>query len=111
MKTAVYLIIFWAMQVIAQLCFKWGSLADTRWMIGFVVGNLFGFSSIWLLMLAYKALPAHVALALGTAGAFLFGQAALAIVFKSPVSSWQIAGMLAIIAGIVMVSMGQQKLD
>jgi multidrug transporter EmrE-like cation transporter len=109
MKTSLYLILFWLMQMVAQLFFKWGSIVESRWTTGFIVGNLFGFSSIWLLMLVYKSVPANVALALGTAGAFLFGQIGLAIAFKSPLTPWQIAGMLAIIVGIVMVSMQQQS--
>ena len=109
MRTYLYLVVFWAMQVAAQILFKWGSVTEARWLTGFIAGNLFGFSSIWLLMLVYKAMPANVALALGTAGAFLFGQIGLAIAFKTPFSPWQVAGMLAIIGGIVMVSMGHQK--
>lgn len=109
MKTALYLIVFWAMQVVAQILFKWGSVSEARWLTGFITGNVFGFSSIWLLMLVYRDLHPNVALALGTAGAFLFGQIGLSLVFKAQISLWQVAGMLAIIGGIVMLSMGHQK--
>lgn len=109
MRTYVYLLVFWAMQVVAQILFKWGSVSETRWLTGFIAGNVFGFSSIWLLMLVYKVMNPNVALALGTAGAFLFGQIGLSLVFKTQVSLWQVAGMLAIIAGIVMLSIGHQE--
>ena len=109
MKTYLYLIIFWLMQVVAQVLFKWGSVSESRWLIGFIVGNLFGFSSIWLLMYVYRVMNPNVALALATAGAFLLSQIGLSVAFKAQVSMWQIIGILTIVAGVVMVSMGQQK--
>lgn len=109
MKIYLYLVIFWVMQVAAQILFKWGSLSEARWLTGFVAGNLFGFSSIWLLMLAYRDMNPNVALALATAGAFLFGQIGLSVAFKTGLSLWQMAGALVILVGIVMLAMGQQE--
>ena len=78
----VYLAIFWAMQAGAQIFFKWGSMCESRWLWGFLGGNLFGFSSIWLLMLVYKTIDANIALGISTGGAFLLSQSALALAFR-----------------------------
>ncbi len=100
---AVYLLVFWAMQVVAQIIFKWGSSSESGWLWGFLGGNLFGFSSIWLLMLLYKAMNPNVALGIASGGAFLLSQIALAAMFRSHVSTLQWVGIAAIVAGIVLL--------
>jgi multidrug transporter EmrE-like cation transporter len=99
--------LFCAMQVIAQLFFKWGSTSDARWLWGFFVGNLFGFSSIWLLMLVYKAMNPNIALGICGGGAFLLSQLALAWAFKSEVSLLQWTGVVAIVGGMVLLATGK----
>ncbi|HIJ38621.1 MAG TPA: hypothetical protein HPP80_06955 [Rhodospirillaceae bacterium] len=106
LRTSCYLAIFWAMQVVAQLLFKWGSLTQTRWLAGFILGNLFGFSSIWLLMLLYKMMPVNVALGLATAGSFLLGQVALAIVFHATLLPLQWIGIGTIVFGVILLASG-----
>lgn len=105
-RLSLYLLVFWLMQVVAQLFFKWGSASSANWLWGFLGGNLFGFSSIWLLMLVYRDINPNVALGLATAGGFLFSQIALALVFKTTISPMQWAGILAIIAGVVLLAGG-----
>jgi len=106
-RIAVYLAVFWAMQVIAQLFFKWGSAPQSRWLWGFFAGNLFGFSSIWLLMLMYKAINPNIALGIGTAGAFLLSQLMLALVFKSKLTTAQWVGIIAITVGMIVLVSGK----
>jgi len=72
--------VFCAMQVIAQLFFKWGSTSDSRWLWGFLAGNAFGFSSIWLLMLIYRSMNVNIALGICSGASFLLAQLALAII-------------------------------
>ena len=95
------------MQVIAQIFFKWGSTSEERWLLGFLGGNLFGFSSIWLLMLLYKAINPNIALGLATAGAFLLSEMALIIFFKSTVNPIQWFGISLIVIGIVTLAGGK----
>jgi small multidrug resistance pump len=97
---------FCAMQVVAQLFFKWGSTSDARWLRGFLGGNVLGFSSIWLLMLVYKSINPNIALGICGGGSFLLAQLALALVFKSEVSFVQWGGVLAIVAGIILLAAG-----
>ena len=98
---------FLAMQVIAQLFFKWGTAADGRWWCGFLGGNLFGFSSIWLLMLVYRSMNPNVALGICGGGSFLLAQLALAVVFRSDISVTQWGGVAAIFAGMILLAMGK----
>ena len=66
----VWLVIFWLMQAAAQVLFKYGSLTPSRWLLGFIAGNVFGASSIWFLMLLYKSMNPCLALGLGTGAVF-----------------------------------------
>ncbi len=106
MITTIYIVIFWLMQAIAQLLFKWGSLSDKYWLTGFLLGNLFGFSSIWLLMLVYKNIQPNVALGLATSGGFVLSQIAIVLIFKSSLAPIQWIGMLTIVIGVVLLSSG-----
>lgn len=98
--------IFWAMQAVAQLIFKYGGVTPGRWVPSFVFGNVIGASSIWFLMLLYKQMNPNLALAIGTGGGFLAAQAALALVFRVPLAPQQYFGAAAIIVGMVMFSLG-----
>lgn len=98
------IVIFWGMQIIAQLLFKWGTTDQGNWMLGFVVGNFFGFSSIWLLMILYKELNPNIALGIATAGSFLLSQIALSYFFKSNINTTQWLGVALIAVGVTMLS-------
>lgn len=96
----VWLAVYWLMQALAQVLFRYGSDTPARWMLGFVGGNVFGASSIWFLMLLYRVWNANVALAVGTAGGFLFAQAALAMFFRLHVTPVQYGAAVMIAAGM-----------
>lgn len=102
------IMVFYAMQVIATLFFKWGSTNDARWLWGFLLGNAFGFSSIWLLMMVYKVMNPNVACGICGGGSFLLSQLALNIVFKSEVSLVQWSGVVVIVAGMLLLTVGKQ---
>ena len=106
-----YLLIFWLMQVTAQIFFKWGSSSANRWIWGFLIGNLFGFSSIWLLMLVYKAMNPNIALGIATGGAFLLSQIAIVFAFKSKVAPIQWAGIAAIVVGMIALTAGMPRAE
>lgn len=100
-KSVFYLVIFCAMQAAAQIIFKWGSMSESRWWWGFGGGNLFGFSSIWLLMLIYKDIHPNTALGIASGGAFLASQFALFLVFKPKMGLLHWVGIAAIVFGMV----------
>ena len=102
----VWLVTFWIMQTVAQLLFKYGSTVPSKHTLGFVAGNVFGASSIWLLMLLYKSMNPNVALGLATGGGFLCAQIALAVVFKSSVSPLQYGAMALVSAGMALFAVG-----
>lgn len=100
-RIGVYLIVFWLMQAVAQIIFKWGSISESRWWLGFLGGNIFGFSSIWFLMLMYKDINPNMALGIAFGGAFCASQIALVIVFKSKMGLMQWIGVAAIVIGMI----------
>jgi len=107
LRIAVCLLIFWLMQVIAQVLFKWGSMSEPRWIWGFLGGNVFGFSSIWLLMLVYKAINPNIALGIATGGSFFLSQVVIVFAFKSKVLPVQWIGIAAIVIGMIVLAAGR----
>lgn len=100
------LLIFWTMQVLAQVFFKYGSGGTSiRWWFGFVAGNVFGASSILLLMKLYARMNPNLALALGGGGAFLLSQLVLSWAFESRLLVSQWIGLLLITAGMALASL------
>jgi len=57
----IWLAVFWIMQIVAQVLFKFGSTSDSRWVLCFVGGNVVGVSSIWVLMKLYTTINLNVA--------------------------------------------------
>ena len=101
------ILLFWAMQVVAQLLFKWGSDTPGRWAWGFFGGHAFGVSSIVFLMLLYKTMNPNVALGLCLGGSFLMAQLALAFVYRTGVGPVQYLGIAAITAGMILLAVGK----
>ena len=106
-RIGVYLAVFWAMQVVAQLLFKWGSDTPGRAVWGFCSGHAFGVTSIIFLMLLYKMMNPNVALGICFGGAFLLAQVALAVVYRTGLGVTQYAGILVITAGMVLLATGR----
>jgi len=92
--------IFLAMQVAANLIFKYGSMAPSRFTACFVAGNLIGASSVYFLMRIYGRMNANVAMAIGGGATFLIVQFALATVFNSRLSTGQWCGVAAVGLGM-----------
>ena len=100
---------FWLVQAMAQSLFKYGSVAPGKWLFGFIAGNVFGASSIWLLMLLYRCMNPNLALGLGTAGGFLCAQLALAVLFKSSLTISQYAAMASVAVGMGLFAIGAKS--
>jgi hypothetical protein len=103
-----YLVIFWLMQAVAQILFKYGSDHPSRWLMFFFSGHAFGLPSIIFLMALYKIMNPNLALGLGAGGAFLSAQLALAVAFRSNPTMLQYCAMLAITAGMVVFAVGNR---
>jgi len=105
---ATLMVVFWGMQVVATLVFKYGSMAPARWIPCFVLGNVVGISGTWVWMVLFKQkLGANTVMGLGTGGAFLFGQIALALVFRGHFSWLHGAGVAAVLAGMLCLCLGE----
>lgn len=95
---------FFLFQVAASLFFKWGSTAPSLFWPGFLLGNLFGMTSIFFLISIYKVMNANMALAICTGGAFLLNQIAMFIFYGEKLSFAQWSGIFLIFAGILLIS-------
>ena len=98
--------VFWAMQVTAAVLFKYGTTPDRYW-FGFVAGNLFGASSIFVLMKLYSLWQVNVAGALAGGGAFLLAQSAMIPIFGERLEWRQYIGIGAVALGMALVSYGK----
>lgn len=102
---AVWLVIFWAMQVIANLFFKYGSSGEGRWATGFILGNVVGASSIYFMMRLYARMSPNLVVALASGGAFVAAQVVMALVFHTRPSLLQWGGYAAVVAGMTVASL------
>jgi drug/metabolite transporter (DMT)-like permease len=95
------LAIFWAMQIFAQIAFKWGSGDPRRWRTGFIAGNVVGATSIVFLMRIYALLPqnSNLAAVLAGSGGFVGSQLLLAWLFRSRLSARQWLGIALVAIG------------
>ena len=104
--SAIWLFLFWVMQIGAHLLFKYGATAPGRYWTGFVCGNILGASSILLLIKLYEQMQVNVAGALALGGGFLVAQVSLALVYRQGLAVAQYVGIVVIAAGMMMVTWG-----
>ncbi|OGV47973.1 MAG: hypothetical protein A2X49_01310 [Lentisphaerae bacterium GWF2_52_8] len=97
---------FCLMQTVATLLFKLGSSSQERWLPSFIVANIIGISSTWLLMLMYKNMSPSLALTLAVCLPFIAGQAALAIFFGPRPSPLALGGAFLICTGVILTCKG-----
>lgn len=107
-----FLPIFWAMQIFANVAFKYGS-ADgekhsRRWLVGFVSGNTVGCCSMYFSARIYEIMWANPNLAavLAGAGGFIGSQLVLAWMFHSKLTRTQWAGVSLVVLGTVIATLG-----
>lgn len=107
-----HLCIFWAMQIFANLAFKYGSVGfsvrSRRWLAGFVAGNVVGASSIYFMMGVYELMPGNCNLAavLAGSGGFIGSQVFLWWLFRSKLSIVQWVGVALVAAGTSITILG-----
>ena len=106
-RTIFLVAVFWALQVTAQVLFKWGSDTPGRGIVGFFGGHAFGVTSIIFLMLLYKIINPNLALGLCFGGSFLVAQVALAVMSRTALTAAQTVGIITITAGMVILAVGK----
>jgi multidrug transporter EmrE-like cation transporter len=99
--------LFWALQIVANIFFKWGSDGTLKWISGFALGHTFGITSMAVLMVIYKTMNPNIAFGVGMGGAFLLSQVALAFVFKTDLSVVQYIGIGTVVVGMTLLAVGQ----
>lgn len=98
--------VFMGMQTAAMLLFKYGSAHPSRWLLSFIVANVIGITSTWILMVIYKYLNVNVAMGVAMGGSFLLGQIVLSLVFRSMMTPLQMVSILAISGGMCTLCLG-----
>jgi len=108
---AAYLSAFWAMQIFANVAFKYGSHGEAgrsrRWLIGFISGNVVGASSIYFMMKIFEIMPGNCNLAavLAGSGGFVGSQLLLAQLFHSRLTLLQWAGIALVAIGTTVATL------
>ena len=90
---------FLAFQIIAALLFKWGSLNSDRYWPGFIFGNIFGMSSILMLIQMHKKMDPATVLGITTGGTFVLCQIALLLAFRQGITVQGWIGIVLVFAG------------
>ncbi|HEY3377544.1 MAG TPA: hypothetical protein VGL77_08620 [Armatimonadota bacterium] len=98
--------VFMGMQTAAMLLFKYGSAHPSRWLPSFILANVIGITSTWILMVIYKQLNVNVAMGVAMGGSFLVSQITLALVFRNALSPLQLLAILAIGGGMFTLCLG-----
>ena len=96
---------FLLFQVIANLFFKWGSMAPQHYWWGFALGNAVGVTSIIFMLGMYRSMPVAAVIAVGTGGTFLLNQVVMYLVYREPLSPAAAVGLVLIFAGILMTAL------
>lgn len=103
----VWLLSFYAFQIVAALFFKYGADHPEHFWHGFLAGNVFGASSIFFLMKLYTLMQVNLAGAIAGGGTFVLVNIALVLVFRERLTVIQYSGLLAVALGIALVSYGK----
>lgn len=98
------LLLFFALQIAAQLCFKMGAVLPRWFQPFFWGGNALGIVSIIFMVQIHKMLPPHIAIALTFGGLFVLTQLMLYLVFRAQVNWCQWGGMALILTGILITA-------
>ncbi len=111
MSLSLNIFIFLLFQAVAAVFFKWGSLSSEKYWYGFVFGNVFGASSIFMMINVYKMLHPAAVLAICTGGAFVLNQLALLAVYRHMISLNGWIGIALITAGITLFAFTPQTIQ
>lgn len=97
---------FWIGQAGLAIAFQYGSTRPGRWLRGYVIGNALGVSAAVLWMLLLGMGDANIATGLAIGGGFLAQQIAIALVYRARLTAVQLAGIAAIVVGMLCLGMG-----
>lgn len=95
---------YWAVGLLAGLCFKEGGTDVSHRLFYFIVGNAFGIASTAFLMGLYKRMNVNVAMVVSSSGMFLLFQLVLWLFYRAPLTWLQFLGILIVGAGTAMAS-------
>jgi len=82
--------------------FKYGADHKSLWMVCFIIGNIFGASSIWFSMKIFTYLNPNVVLICTGIGTFILVQLKMMIFFNSRLSILQLVGLFIALVGMTL---------
>ncbi len=103
-----HVLIYWVMNVVAFYFFKLGSGHAGWWVPCFIIGNVFGASSIWFSMKLFTCLNPNLAMVLTGVGSFILIQLEMVIIFGSRLELLQWAGIGIGVVGMVLTIVGDK---
>jgi hypothetical protein len=106
MMTAFLLISFWILQILANICFKYGGDNPNRWWGCFVLGNILCILSIYFIMRLYARMDASIVLAFACGGTFLAIQLGMCAVFGGRPTVVQWGGFMLMAIGMTIGALG-----
>ena len=104
-----WFVAFYVLQIVASLLFKYGANHPDAFWRSFAISNVLCAASIYFIMKIYMVMQVNLAGAVMTGGAFIAIQFALVWVFRERLTTLQYAGLLAIMFGIMLVSIGKPR--
>jgi len=96
------LIVYLAIGLAANLCFKQSGTDVANRLTYFVAGLTLGIISTVLLIRLYDRMNVNLAMLLATGGAFILFQAACLFLFRTQLTLVQWVGILAVLVGMVL---------
>ena len=106
--TLLLIVGYWLLSTAVGLCSKEGGANPERWWLYFLLTNAMGIPSTWLLMKTYARMNVNLALVLAGSGAFICMQLTFWGVYRTPLTSVQWAGILAVCGGTILATWTSQ---
>ena len=111
MMLAIYITAYFLTQIAAHLIFRWGGITPGMYWYGFVLGNIFGISSMLPYIFMFRMLTPAQAVAIGSGGTFLLLQIFMYLVFRQPLNLISTLGIGVIFFGILIVAFGAPQVN
>lgn len=109
---AISVLCCWIAAASGQIFFRLGSEIADCYLLFFILGNLTCLFTTGTTMIIYGRMKnVNIASLLISGGAFVAGQTAMLICFRSQLTVWQIVGIFMIIAGISMGTLVKEKTE
>lgn len=99
-----FMLSYWALGVVAAICFKQGGTDAAHRLLYFAGGNVLGISSTWCLMQVYARINANLALLITGSIAFILTQFAFWLLYRAQLTVVQWLGIAIVMLGMLLAA-------